>query len=308
MGRFNWLEADKSKKDTGEGRSGQHGDSEPGPVDAASTKRNIEPDGEISRFGRTSTFDGVVFDSMHFKREGFAAYEACDFERALLNFSKCLSENNNDEEAWVYQIISQIHIGKQDDSLTWAKRAYGFFGDSADIQSLLGLCLALNGNCAEGMTHSDAALAKKKPGFFVWMARGEIILNSGTMNNAFVCFKNASAFRVTSGSKNLDFEIAMALSRAKKYSLALSHFKKAIQAGLCNPFIYVKVGEINEKLEFFEESEFYYRLATDLDNSFRPANEGFARVREHNTFFAKLFRAIANMFNSKKTRKNDPET
>lgn len=305
MGRFKWLEVDKTgekpeKPDSGAPK--KEADANP---EAASAPRPGQ--GEMSKFGRTAESDGVIYDSQHFKREGFASYEAGDFERALLNFSKCLSENNKDEEAWIYQIISQIQSAKYEDALTWAKRAFEFFNYSADIQSLYALCLLLNKKGEDAVAYSDGAIAKKKPSYYVWMARAEIILGTGTLNSSMVCFKNASAFKVVSGAKNMDFEMAMAFFRAKKYARALSYFKKAIQSGICNTFIYEKIGFVNEQLEFYEDSEFYYRLALDLNASYRPALEGFARVRDHNTAFSKIFNWISKLFKMGGQPKDDPE-
>jgi len=308
LGRFKWLEVDPAKSgDAEEKKNFKHGRKS-----EAFDKSDESPSGGsgdqlISKFGKTNEADGRVFDAGYFKQEAFKYYIAGDFEKAMFNFSKCLSENNKDEEAWAYQIISQIHLEKFEDALTWAKRAFEFFGSSSDIQGLLALSTALTGGLDGALAYSDGAVAKNKPNYFVWYSRAEILLRSGNYNTAFVCFKSASDFKNIATAKFFDFEIAMALYRAKRFPQALSYFKKVLQAGLCNFFVYDKLGAVNEKLEFFEEAEFYYRLALEMSPSCRTAQEGIKRVADQNAFLIKMFRKISRFF-SIGGQKNDTET
>ncbi len=304
MGRFKWLEveADKAAVKGGQGAS----DAEK--VFAASEKAAQKISGltashkasqskeSITQFGKTSESDGVVYDSLHFKNEGLKNYENCEYDDALYNFSKCLSENNKDEEAWLYQILTQLHLGKYSDALIWAKKAYEFFGISSQSQSMLALALALNDEKKSAMAYSDGAVAKNTPDYFLWFARGELLLHMDNINNAFICFKKCSEFKKVSGAKNLDFEIAMALFRAKLYAQSLSYFKKAVQAGVCNYYIYEKIACLNEKLDFLDDAQFYYRQSINLKSSNNAAVEGESRVRGQNTFFIKLFNKIYNFF------------
>jgi len=293
--------APEEKKDIKHGRKS-------GAFDKSDESAPAVSDGQlISKFGKTNEIDDSVFDAGYFKQEAFKYYVAGDFEKAMFNFSKCLSENNKDEEAWAYQIISQIHLEKFEDALTWAKRAFEFFGSSADIEGLLALATALNNNLESALAYSDGAVAKNKPNYFVWYSRGEILLRSENHNTAFVCFNSASKFKNAATAKYFDFEIAMALYRAKRFPQALSYFKKALQAGLCNFFIYDKLGAVNEKLEFFEEAEFYYRLALEMSPSCGSSQDGVSRVAGQNAFLIKMFRNISRFF-SIGGQKNDTKT
>ncbi|HOD42220.1 MAG TPA: CDC27 family protein [Candidatus Wallbacteria bacterium] len=301
MGRFKWLEVDKNKSGgeesaekkleaAGEKASKKIAEIQNG---AETVQKNH---GGVTKFGKTSESDGVIYDSDYFKNEGLKNYETCEYEQALYNFSKSLSENNKDEEAWLYQILTQIHLGKYSDALIWAKKAYEYFSSSPEAQAMLALALALNGEKESAMAYSDGAVAKNRPGFFMWFARGEVLLQSENLNNAFICFKKCADFKRVAGAKSLDFEIAMALLRAKRHTQALSYFKKAVQGGMCNFFIYEKIAYLNEMLEFLDEAQFYYRQSLNLKASNAAAQEGESRVRSQNTFFIKIFNKIYKFF------------
>lgn len=304
MGRFKWLEVESDKAGAKDGRGSPDAEKSSAAAGKAAQKisgltaaHEAEQNKEtITQFGKTSESDGVVYDSLYFKNEGLKNYENCEYEPALYNFSKSLSENNKDEEAWLYQILTQLHLGKYSDALIWAKKAYEFFGVSSQAQSTLALALALNDEKKSAMAYSDGAVAKNKPGYFLWFARGELLLHMDNINNAFICFKKCAEFKKVSGAKNLDFEIAMALLRAKRYAQSLSYFKKAVQAGICNYFIYEKIAYLNEKLDFLDEAQFYYRQSINLKGSNNAAIEGESRVRGQNTFFIKLFNKIYKFF------------
>lgn len=304
MGRLKWLEVESDKFGAKDGAgssdaekasaaAGKAAQKISGLTAAHEARQNKET---ITQFGKTSESDGVVYDWLYFKNEGLKNYENCEYETALYNFSKSLSENNKDEEAWLYQILTQLHLGKYSDALIWAKKTYEFFGDSSQAQSMLALALALNDEKKSAMAYSDGAVAKNRPGYFLWFARGELLLHTDNISSAFICFNKCAEFKKVSGVKNLDFEIAMSLLRAKRYARSLSHFKKAIQAGICNYYIYERIAYLNEKLDFLDEAQFYYRQSINLKGSNNAAIEGESRVRGQNTFFIKLFKKIYNFF------------
>lgn|GEM_PF-4521495 len=292
MGRFKWLEVDH-----GETGSDKPKDDKTPFKGVSDKSTNISADEtRTSKFGKTVESDGVIYDSTYFKNEGFNDYQKAEFDKALLNFSKCISENNKDEEAWIYQILTQIHLEKFSDALIWARKAYEFFGQSAEIQGILALALALNDSQKDALAYSDGAVAKNKPGYFVWYSRGEILLHQQNITTAQVCFKKCTEYKNPSGAINIDFEVAMSLLRAKRYAQSLSYFKKAIQTGLCNYFVYEKIGFLNESLEFLDEAEFYYRQSINLKGSNPNAIEGVNRVKSQNTFIIKIFNKIHKFF------------
>ncbi|HBC76007.1 MAG: hypothetical protein A2008_13390 [Candidatus Wallbacteria bacterium GWC2_49_35] len=301
MGRFKWLEVDPKK---GGGSGGDETSRAAGAAEKAARKvenmtgapKNAATGEKTSQFGKTAESDGVIYDADYFKNNGLKDYEACEYDQALLNFSKCLSENNKDEEAWLYQILTQIHLGKYPDALIWAKKAFGFFPSSSEAQAMLALALALAGEKDSAMAYSDGAVAKNAPNYFLWFARGEVLLQLENINNAFICFRKCADFKQVAGAKNLDFEIAMALLRAKRHTQALSYFKKAIQGGVCNFFIYEKIAYLNETLEFLDEALFYYRQSLNLKAANSAAQEGESRVRSQNTFFIKMFNKMYKFF------------
>ncbi len=301
MGRFKWLEVDKDKNG---GEESAEKKLEAAGEKASKKIAEIQTGAEtvqknhvgVTKFGKTSESDGVIYDSDYFKNEGLKNYETCEYEQALYNFSKCLSENNKDEEAWLYQILTQIHLDKYSDALIWAKKAYEYFSSSSEAQAMLALALALNGETESAMAYSDGAVAKNRPGFFLWFARGEALVNMQNFNNAFICFKKCAEFKKMSGAKCLDYEIAMALFRAKCYARALPYFKKALQAGMSNFFVFEKIAHINEKLEFFDEAQLYYRQSINLKSSNIAAIEGERRSKAQNGFFIKLFNGIYKFF------------
>lgn len=301
MGRFKWLEVDPGRNAGGEDKSGAAaGEKAARKVGGlAETLKKDAPagDGRVSRFGKTCAADeGAVYDADYFKNAGLQDYEACEYERALLNFSKCLSENNKDEEAWLYQILAQIQLAKYPDALIWAKKAFEFFPSSSASQAMLALAHALNNEKDTAMAYSDGAVAKNSPGYFVWFARGEVLLSGENQASAFVCFKKCADFRQVAGAKCLDFEIAMALMRAGRLAQSLAYFKRAIQGGMCNFFIYEKIAWLNEKLDFLDEAQFYYRQSLNLKSSNASAQEGESRVRSQNAFLVRLMNKIYKFF------------
>ncbi len=306
MGRFKWLEVEGDKKNaelSGADISEKKKNSREASLSAAQKISGLvsvyeaqkKSDAQI-RFGKISESDGVIYDSSYFKNAGLTSYENCEYENALFNFSKCLSENNKDEDAWLYQVLAQIQLGKYSDALIWAKKAYEYFGVSAAAQSMYALTLALCNDKESAIAYSDGALAKKTPCYFLWFARGEILLNMKNYNNAFVCFQKCRDFKNMNGAKNLDFEIAMALVRTENYSRALSYFKKAVQNGMCNFYIYERIAYLNEKLDFLNEAQFYYRQSINLKSTNNPSIEGEARVKGRNKFLIRLFNKIYNFF------------
>lgn len=165
-------------------------------------------------------------DARQVLKLGDDAYRLLEYEKALRYFSKALSIDPNIEDAWAGQLRCLLDMGENPEALTWAIKAQKMFPKNADVQSARALALARQGKLQEGIAFSDGALKNDQHGWFIWVARGEILALAGSGNADFCMMKARESVRGNDWLVTLKVAQAYAVTPVAEKALPL--FKKVL--------------------------------------------------------------------------------
>ncbi|MFH1547276.1 MAG: tetratricopeptide repeat protein [bacterium] len=149
-----------------------------------------------------------------------------DHEKALQTYAAALNENPLALDAWVGQIIALLRFQEYTEAEVWVNKAMEKFPQNPRLLSLKSIAYFRIGRQSEALMLNDSAMKNKGEFALVWLARGEIMMR---FNPAISeqCFHHAIKLpSKTPGKVNL--WVGEVYFLLKKYSLALSYFKKTI--------------------------------------------------------------------------------
>lgn len=121
--------------------------------------------------------------------EAERAYRKLAYERALRLYSRALGFDPNLDVAWFGQLRCLLDLDENPEARTWATKAVKSFPNHADILAARGLAEYRLGNAKDGLAYTDNALSQASAGWFVWLARGEILAGTGSQQAHFCLMK-----------------------------------------------------------------------------------------------------------------------
>lgn len=239
MGRFEWLEFDKDKR---EGLAKE------------------QPD-EL----RTGEKAGIEYYLIKAKK----AFEIGDYDIAIRYYSQALNLDNYNKEGWKGEILCLICLGQYDDVLTWVEHAKAFVSDTF-FDAAKAFSLNRLGIHDEALQINDIALSSPEADWFCWIVRGDILLDLDNLTNAEFCFFKAIEF--CSDDWFPYMFIGVCLIAAKKYEKAIEYLLKSLRNKSDNPMVYLHLAYAYDKSKNISQAIFYAKLALEYKPSLYEAS------------------------------------
>ncbi|MBP7635608.1 tetratricopeptide repeat protein [Candidatus Ozemobacteraceae bacterium] len=250
MSRFKWLEFDEPK----------------GPQSGPDRK---SPDAdEVAGVDMT--------DARQVLKLADDAYRLLEYEKALRLYSKALSIDPNIEDAWAGQLRCLLDLGENPEALTWAIKAQKMFPKNADVQSARALALARQGKLQDAIAFSDGAMKNDRQGWFVWVARGEILALAGSGNAEFCMMKARECERGSDWLVTLKTAQAYAVTPLADKAFPLFRKVLAEHADLAD--VWYALAKLQLDLGFVSESRESIEHAVRLQPMNRTYSEFQGRV------------------------------
>ncbi len=231
---------------------------------------------------------GPVYDEKQFMASAEEKFWTGDFESALIYYSKALRENNAIEQAWLGQVRCLIQMKEYKEALIWVDKALDKFPESAELLAAKSIVLSRTGSRKTAMEFSDATLKMKRDSEFIWLSRGDVLLDANTKNAKF-CLDKALEY-----GKN-DWRTFTAVGNVyqdhERYRNALTYYLKAAEINESNPWLWVLIGVCRGEIGF-ENAHQAFRTALDLRPDWELPQKYIKKYSETavKRFFRRVFR------------------
>lgn len=222
----------------------------------------------------TATRD--VIDEHYHMRCALEEYQRGNFEAAMRLYSRALQDNPNGADAWVGQVRMLIELGELKEASVWADRALEVNPGHGELLAAKGVAAARMGNRKAALKFIDAASASPQGStFYVWLARGEVLLATRRKNVDFALDQAISLAR--------DWFSRLLVARIyyfyRQYARALAHARAAVEANLLSPFAWVVQGNCQLALAMRRDARRSYQEALNLDRDYLPARKALESRR-----------------------------
>lgn len=167
------------------------------------------------------------------------AFQLCNYEKALQLFSRVLSFDNQNAAAWMGQVRCLINVNEFKEAALWADKAMELVGETANLLAAKACALCRMGDFSRAYGLSDVSLEQKGASSFVWLCRGEILLQQKRKNFDF-CFEKVLSLQ--SDSWEMMVEIARVYMFYNKNAVALQHLEKALESQPSKSLIWYELG------------------------------------------------------------------
>ena len=265
MARFHTLEFDDLPPRKPQLQSENH--------DETVSARNISETEELQHRD-TATRD--VIDEHYHMRCAFEEYQKGNFEAAMRLYSRALQDNPNRAEAWVGQVRMLIELGELKEAGVWADRALEVNPGHGELLAAKGVAAARLGDRKAAIKFIDAASASPQGStFYVWLARGEVLLATRRKNVDFALDQAIALAR--------DWFSRLLVARIyyfyRQYARALVHARAAVDANLLSPFAWLVQGNCQLALAMSRDARRSYQEALILDSEYLPARKALESRR-----------------------------
>ena len=222
----------------------------------------------------TATRD--VIDEHYHMRCALDEYQKGNFEAAMRLYSRALQDNPNRADAWVGQVRMLIEMGELKEAGVWADRALEVNPGHGELLAAKGVAATRLGDRKAAIGFIDAASASPQGGsFYVWLARGEVLLATRRKNVDFALDQAISLAR--------DWFSRLLVARIyyfyRQYARALVHARAAVEANLLSPFAWLVQGNCQLALAMSRDARRSYQEALNLDRDFLPARKALESRR-----------------------------
>ena len=230
-------------------------------------------------------------DAASFLKDAVAEFQLCNYEQALQLFSRVLSFDNGNAAAWLGQIRCLINMNEFKEASLWTDKATEVIGETANLLATKACALCRMGDFSRAYGFSDLSLEKKGTSSFVWLCRGEILLQQKRDNFDF-CFEKAK------GSQNAPWEILIEIARVymfyNKNIVALRHLEEAKEIAPLKPIIWYELGNSYLNLGMKTNGINAFSYALELEPNMIMAKK---RLRDAQSlgFWNKIKRKIYNI-------------
>lgn len=217
-----------------------------------------------------------LYDRQHYEQRADDAFYSGDFQTALRQYSRAMTEDNNSPGPWVGQVLALAGMKQHKEAAVWASRAAAMFPQEPRVLSVQGLTLACNQAPQRAISCSDTALkyVTRDTEAFVWAVRGRILSLSDNANSSF-CFDKALELKPADDWK-VPAWIGMMLLDDRKFSRAAHFLSKAIEINPSNGHLWVSLGKAHAHSGMNEQAMKAYRSALELNPNDRAAETAIA--------------------------------
>jgi len=181
-----------------------------------------------AKAGKAST-GTPVRNAGYFLRLADKAFLDGTLESALKYYSKGLEQDRLLFPCWLGQVRILIDLGEYKEANLWADKALELFPEHPELLAAKSIACNRMGLHDKAMTYSDNAVAAEGVTPYVWIARGEALLQRRSKMTGH-CFAQALAACESRQAQGLaHLEISRALRYHRRYSQALVHANDAVQ-------------------------------------------------------------------------------
>ncbi|MBN1354648.1 tetratricopeptide repeat protein [bacterium] len=216
------------------------------------TSSRMEPEqGETGR---------PIYDADRFMDLADADFWNGDYETSLRYFSKALRENAALDTAWLGQVLCLIRLGEFREALIWVDKALDRFPKSADLLAAKAVVYSRLGDKRKALDFSDGALNIRSDSPYLWVARGDVLLNA-SQKNARRCMTKAMEFQPDDWKMKVT--VGDAYRESGYFRDALHCYIQAAEQKPDNARIWLMIGECRRRLGLRNAVE-AFRHALDL--------------------------------------------
>jgi Flp pilus assembly protein TadD len=202
------------------------------------------------------------FNDAYFLSEGKKAHERGQFEQALRLYSRCLSQNPKQEEAWRWQVVALVDLQETDEALLWIDKGLELFPQHPLLLATKAFALGRKRQLGEALRLSDISLQKGTVHWWIWCARGDVLLQERAHSARF-CLDKAS--ELCNGDSFARLRLAMSAIAGGEPVLALDYLRSLREQSSRNPWYWYLLGVASERLGEREKSKSSYQQAAKLD-------------------------------------------
>jgi tetratricopeptide (TPR) repeat protein len=231
-------------------------------------------------------------DQHYFMEKANKAFEDGNYEPALKLFSRCLEYDINLDEAWAGQIRCLIELGEIQEAIIWAERAAERLPNSAQVLASRAVAELRYGRSTQAIGYADAAIGGVKVTQYVWVARGEVLIERNALN-AKACFLKAA--EMAASNPAVYSWIARAYLAHGCRHEALTYLRKVVKIDPDNFACWYWIGNCCEALGEIDDAEIAYHRAVSANPTFEKGRDAIYRLEAHGTL-QKLGHSIRRMF------------
>lgn len=214
------------------------------------------------------------YNEGHYLKLAEKAFQEGLLSNALKFFSRALHLNTMLKQAWIGQVLCLIGLGQYNEAVVWADKALDFCRDDADLLSAKAYALNRIGAKEEAMRQSDQSIEKGNLTWFVWIARGDIMLDTNG-SDAEYCFLRAIEL---AGEDWLAYMmIGTSFLSVHNASKALHYMQKALTLNGNSPLLYFHLANAFYHSGNIEKSKNCLKRAIELRPDF---SEAFAMLEK----------------------------
>ena len=170
-----------------------------------------------------------IRDAAYFRGVADKEFLAGHIESALRNYSRALEQDNALFPCWLGQVRSLIELQEYKEADLWSDKALELFPEHPELLAAKAVAMCRMGMLKKALAFSDNAVTGKGATPFVWVARGEVLLQRKS-KMAEHCFSQAAAACEGRESQALvQLDIARTLRHYRRFSQALAHATEAVQ-------------------------------------------------------------------------------
>lgn len=218
-----------------------------------------------------------------------------EFEKALRFYSRALQVDNSLSYPWIGQIFCLLEMGQIKEAGVWATRALELFPENPDVIALHAIVLAHKGMLKRAIGASDFAMSKGS-GVFTWLARGEVLLIADN-KMAHFCFDKAMEHAAVDDWQT-PMRIGLIYFKHKKYSHALDFFRRAVQYGITNYYLWYHIGRCYYHLGFNQKAIEAFQRSLEHQPEFKQAKLALERATK-TSIFSRVFRRVIHRYSKK---------
>ena len=231
-------------------------------------------------------------DEQFYLRLADQEFRRARFDKALRFYSRALEYNANVHAAWVGQVQMLVELGEYKEAKLWADKALELHRDNPDILSAKVVACARTGEAQKAIEFSDAAIAQRGAGPFVWLARGEALMAARQANDEY-CLEKAAA-----ESKQdwfMQLRIARVFYSHRQFARAMDWITKATKQEPGAPFVLHVLGDCQAALGLAVAARSSYRQVLALDPDFALSQHGLLAL-DNQSFLGWLWSAVTGLF------------
>lgn len=252
-------------------------------------KEPLRPDEPVLHKGQFGT---RVKDAQYHMEQALKRELEGSHEDALRSYSAALGENPLLLDAWLGQLVMLLELGEYPEARVWADKALESFPDHPSLLAAKAVAFHRMGRRREARDISDAAVQVQRDVDFVWLCRGELMLeDSGPASEH--CFTNA--VRISPDKPRMKLRIGAVLNRYGYHTRGLTVLREAVGELADSAWLWHLLGSTQEDLGLSDEAMTSFKRAAQL----APLNQAYKQAlvpkkRSLTDSVSALFRRLFN--------------